>query len=134
MSKKDGDKQASNVPGWSWVVAAIGLALVLGAAGFFVYQAFAGDDTPAEIVIETGTVVENAGGYLVPIQVVNHGEEVASGLLVEGALMDGETTIETSSVTFDYVPVGSRRDGGLIFGEDPREYDLKVQARGYALP
>ena len=84
--------------------------------------------------IETGEIVNNAGGYLVPIEVTNLGGEVAAGLLVEGVLLDGDTVVETSSATFDYVPVGSLRHGGLIFREDPRAYELEVQARGYALP
>lgn len=132
--EKNGEKKASNIPNWSWLVAAVGLLLVAGTVGFFLYQAFTGDGSPAEIVIETDEVVRNTGGYLVPIRVINHGDEVAAGLLVEGALMDGETEVETSSVTFDYVPVGSVRRGGLIFREDPRGYELEVQARGYALP
>jgi uncharacterized protein (TIGR02588 family) len=132
--EKNGEKQAANIPGWSWVVAGFGLLLVAGTVAFFLYQAFTGGDAPAEIVIETGEVVSNAGGYLVPIEVTNHGDEVAAGLVVEGTLMDGETPVETSTMTFDYVPVGSIRNGDLIFREDPREYELEVQARGYALP
>ncbi len=134
MSKENGKKQAKNFTGWMWVVAGAGFLLVAATVGFFLYQAFTDNDAPAEIVIETGEIVNNAGGYLVPIEVTNLGGEVAAGLLVEGVLLDGDTVVETSSATFDYVPVGSLRHGGLIFREDPRAYELEVQARGYALP
>jgi uncharacterized protein (TIGR02588 family) len=134
MSNKTDEKHVSNFTGWMWAVAVSGFLLVAGTAGFFLYQAFTGDSAPAEIVIETGEVESTAGGYLVPIEVTNPGEEVASGLLVEGTLLEGDTAVETSSITFDYVPVGSGRRGSLIFREDPRQYELEVQARGYALP
>jgi len=134
MSTDNGKKQVKNFTGWMWIVAAAGFLLVAATVGFFLYQAFTDSGAPAEIVIETGEIVNNAGGYLVPIEVTNHGEEVAAGLLVEGVLLDGDTVVETSSVTFDYVPVGSLRHGGLIFREDPRAYELEVQARGYSLP
>lgn len=135
MKKSNNDeKQAKNFTGWTWAVAVAGFLIVIGTVSFFLYQAFTGSGAPAEIVIETGEIVSNSGGYLVPIEVTNHGEEVAAGLVVEGVLLDGDTAIETSSVTFDYVPVGSMRRGGLIFRKDPHSYELEVQARGYALP
>jgi uncharacterized protein (TIGR02588 family) len=137
MSNKTDEKSLSNFTGWMWAVAVAGFLLVAATAGFFLYQAYqavTGDSAPAEIVIETGEVERTAGGYLVPIEVTNPGEEVASGLLIEGTLLEGDTAVETSSVTFDYVPVGSGRRGSLIFREDPRQYELEVQARGYALP
>jgi hypothetical protein len=46
---------------WSWLVAAVGLVLVVGSAGFMLYQAFAGDSSPPELVIETDAVVPRAG-------------------------------------------------------------------------
>jgi uncharacterized protein (TIGR02588 family) len=134
QSGKRKEKQAPDIPGWSWAVAAVGLLLLAGTVAYFLYLAFTSEDAPAEIVIETGEVVENAGGYLVPIQVTNHGRQVAAALTVEGALMDGETMVETSSMVLDYVPIGSTRGGSLLFSRDPRQYDLEVQARGYALP
>lgn len=134
MSKSSNAKGVRNFTGWMWAVAGAGFLLVALTVGFFVYQALSRNDAPAEIVIETGEIVGTAGGFLLPIEVINHGREVAAGLLIEGALLDGETEVETSSVTFDYVPVGSTRRGRLLFREDPRQYEVEVQARGYALP
>ena len=88
-------------------MAVAGFLIVIGTVSFFLYQAFTGSGAPAEIVIETGEIVSNSGGYLVPIEVTNHGEEVAAGLGVGGILLDGETAGQTSSGTFDYVPAGS---------------------------
>jgi uncharacterized protein (TIGR02588 family) len=134
MSETTGVKEARHLTGWMWAVAVVGFVLVAGTIGFFIYQAATANGAPADIVIETGPIEMTDGGYLVPLEVSNHGEEVAAGLLVEGALLDGETEVEMSSFTFDYLAVGSTRHGRLIFAEDPREYELEVQARGYALP
>ena len=132
--KSDNKKQTHTRTGLMWAVAGAGGLLVALTVGFFLYQALTRDDGPAELVIATGEVVATAGGFLLPVEVSNHGREVAAGLLVEGTLLAGETAVESSSLTFDYVPVGSARRGRLLFRADPRQYELEVQARGYALP
>lgn len=134
MSKNSTNRQAPKRTPLIWAVAAAGLLLVGLTIGYFLYLALTRDNGPAEIAIETGEVVPTMGGYLLPLEVRNHGRQVAAGLLVEGTLLDGETEVEMSSVTLDYVPIGSVRHARLLFREDPRQYEVEVQARGYALP
>lgn len=134
MADQSGDEKTGDIPGWSWVFAAIGLVLTIGSAGFMLYQAFAGDTSPPELVIETDAVVPNGRGYLVPIQVTNHGGSVASGLVVEATLKKGSETVETSTITMGYVPAGSQRRAGFFFSRDPRKFDLQILAKGYVQP
>ena len=43
-------------------------------------------------------------------------------------------TIETSDITFDYVPGHAERKGGLFFRQDPRMHKLELRALGYQTP
>lgn len=128
-------KTADAIPVWSWLAAAVGMVLVLASTGFLLYEALAGDSSPPEFVIEeTDPVVPSGTGHLVRFRVVNRGGSPAAGLMVEGTLEEGATTVETSSLTIDYVPSHSARQGGLFFSEDPRKFDLKIRALGYMQP
>ena len=133
MAKREA-KEAAGIPSWSWVGAAVGVTLALGSAGFMLLNAFSNDSSLPEIRIETDSIVRNQGGFLVPIRVINAGESVAAGLLVEGVLEERGVTVETSTITLDYVPASSERRAGLIFKRDPRALDLRVQAKGYVEP
>lgn len=126
--------ETADIPSWSWVVAALGLMLVVGSAGFMLYRALAGDSSPPDFAIETVAVLPRGSNYLVQIRVANRGESVAAALVVEGELKEGAATVETSGITIGYVPAGSWRRAGLIFSRDPRKYDLQIQAKGYEQP
>ena len=128
------EKEAKHLPAWSWVLAAAGLALVTGSAGFMLYQAVAGESSPPELVVETESIVPSGSGHLVRFRVTNRGRSVAAHLTVEGTLKQGNETIEASTVTLDYVPSLSDRRGGLIFSKDPRGYALEIRATGYRDP
>jgi uncharacterized protein (TIGR02588 family) len=128
------DEQAGDISKWSWLVAAVGLVLIVGSAGFMLYRAFAGDSSPPDLVIETDSVVSTGAGYLVPIRVRNRGGSAAAGLIVEGVLKQRTTTVEASMVAMTYVPAGSQRRAGLIFSRDPQKFDLQVRAKGYEQP
>ena len=132
--RKPAEKNVGEIPIWSWVLASLGLALVAGSAGFLLYEAFAGDTSPPDLVIEAGDAVPGDGGYLVPIRVINRGGLAAAGVEVEGVLQSGNVTEETSSTTIDYVPAGSEREAGLLFRKDPREFKIEVQAKGFLYP
>lgn len=134
MVRRKSGKKVGDIPRWSWIAAGVGLALVLGSAGFMFYQGFTGDSSPPDLVIETGKVIPRGDRYLVPITVTNRGESAAAGLVLEGVLKAGGETIETSGITIDYVPSSSERKAGLFFSMDPRKFDLQVQARGFTQP
>ncbi|MDN5753024.1 MAG: hypothetical protein L0H15_07055 [Nitrosospira sp.] len=133
MVNRSRHKKTGDIPGWSWIFAAVGLVLTIGSAGFMLYQGFAGD-SPPELVIETDGVVPNGRGYLVQIRVTNRGGSVAAGLVVEAMLREGTATVETSTITMGYVPSGSQRRAGFFFSRDPRKFDLQILAKGYVQP
>lgn len=128
------DPEDAGLPGWSWAVAAAGLALVLGSAGVMLYQQFTADRSPPEIAIESESIVSHGSSFLVEIRISNRGGSAAAGLTVEGVLKDGSPMGETSTTTLDYVPANSERRAGLFFTKDPRKFELQLRALGYRDP
>lgn len=117
-----------------WVVAAASALLVLGAVGYLLYEALAEPLTPPAVEVTVEAVRAVGDGYLVEFEAQNRGRTTAAGLVVEGTLRRGAETVETASVTLDYVPAEGSRRGGLYFTEDPRAYALALRPTGYSRP
>jgi uncharacterized protein (TIGR02588 family) len=134
MTTKRAKKHEAAMPQWSWILAGFGAVLVAGAVGFMTYEAFFGDATPPRIEVAIDKVLPSGDRYLAMLSVTNHGGTAAAQVVVEGDLRAGDETLESSSVTLNYVPAGSRRRAGLLFQHDPRKYQLRVAPRGFELP
>lgn len=139
--KKEDEKENSSsrtnnqpIPFLEWLMAAIGLILAAGALGFIIYNAATGEHKPPILKVKHGSVEKIETGYLITFDVENIGNETAAEVLIEGKLTKGAEEIETSSVTFDYVPSQSKRTGGLYFNSDPRQAVLEIAAKGYQKP
>lgn len=117
-----------------WGIALVGLALVAGSIGFMLYQALAGDSSPPDVTVHADSILPTRSGYLVKFRAVNEGGSTAEGLTVEGALMSGAEIVESSNTVIEYVPAHSEREGGLFFTSDPRQYELRLRAKGYEKP
>jgi uncharacterized protein (TIGR02588 family) len=123
-----------DAPLWMWGIALLGLALVLGSIVFMLYEAAAGDSSPPDVAVRVDSILPTRNGFLVGIRVVNEGGSTAEGLTVEGELRRGAESVETSNTTIEYVPSHSEREGGLFFTSDPRQYELRLRAKGYEKP
>ena len=119
------------------VIGVVGIIFLLGIIVFLVYEAMQ-PSTPPAVTVAIERIVPAAGSYLVEIQATNAGESTAATVEVEGTLKASDDPdaepIETSTTTFDYIPSQSTRRGGLFFREDPNQYILEVQAKGYIEP
>jgi uncharacterized protein (TIGR02588 family) len=122
------------IPATEWVVAALGAVLVAATIGYLVWLALGRDEGPPDVRVAAEDVVALQDGWLVKFRAVNAGAQAAAQLLVEGALMGPEGVVETAEATIDYLPPRSEREGGLIFGEDPRRHELRLRAKGYVQP
>lgn len=116
------------------VTAAIGLALVIVAAGTIGYEALLGSSTPPDIDVEVVAVRPVTDGFLAEIRSVNRGGTTGAQVRIEGVLLDGGRPVEVSSTTFSYVPNHSHQSGGLFFRNDPARHRLEVRATGYEEP
>lgn len=119
---------------WEWVVAAVGLLLVVGSIAFMIYEGIWGDHSPPAVRIQLDSIGETENGYLVRFRASNSGGSTAEGLTIEGQLSNDDQSIETSETTLDYLPSHSERKGGLFFTRNPRDLQLSIRALGYEDP
>ncbi len=126
-----------------WVVAALGALLVFGSMAYLAYAAFGRDEAPPDVRLAVEEVRElpSGRGYLVKFRAHHEEREAAAELGVEGELRGlagggggGGGAVETSEATLDHLPARSSRAGGLFFSRDPRGFELRLRAKGYAEP
>src|SRR5688500_10913483 len=111
-------------------LAVLGLIFVLGSFAMLLRESFSAGRPVAEIAIRVDEIVPSTHGYLVSLKIDNAGDATAAALTVEGVLMRGDTAVETSLITVDYVAARSVRDAALFFSNDPRRRPLTVRPQG----
>lgn len=126
-------KQPWHVPAWEWAIAAVGALLVLGMTGFMTYRAMHVGSPVPDLHVQAQQVHAGSGDFVVELQVSNEGGG-ATNVAIEGELVNEGKLVESANVTLDYVPARSRRQAGLIFSADPRQYTLRLRATGYEPP
>jgi uncharacterized protein (TIGR02588 family) len=119
---------------WGWVIAVVGLVLVLATVGYLVRDAVFGSKTAPAPVASVKSVQSQGGRFLVEVQVHNAGHSTAAGLRLVGRLRQGATVVEEAETAFDYLPAGSTRRAGLFFAHDPAGYQLELGAESYQEP
>jgi uncharacterized protein (TIGR02588 family) len=136
MAKRsqNGFKPQSSSPA-EWVVAALGAAIVIVTVGYLLYFEFAGGPPHATISIIEHTVQYTTDSeYLVRFRIRNSGRATAAHVHVQGKLLQGDKTFESSDVTFDYVPGFSSRTGTLFFTHDPAKVQLQLRPVSFTEP
>lgn len=121
-------------PLWEWVMAGVGLLLLLASLGYLGWQAVAKPHTPPDPVIELLAVEPQSGRFVVRFRVHNRGTLTAEQLKVTGELKEGGKVVEESDTGFDFLPGESSREGGLFFARDPRTLQLELRPRSYQTP
>lgn len=117
-----------------WIVAAIGLILVLFSIGFLAYKGVTSKDSPPNLTVKVTSIEHLSNGYLVEFKVRNEGERPAASVVIEGKLSSGEKEIETKTTTINYIASESERNGGLFYTENPEQNNLEIKAIGYENP
>ncbi|MCC2634972.1 MAG: hypothetical protein K0S48_2858 [Ramlibacter sp.] len=116
-----------------WLVAAIGLALLLASIGYLLFDGNDGSQPPAPVV-RMLEIQPQPGRFLVRVQAVNESRTTAAAVRVEGTLKRGNEVVERGELEFDYLPGRSTREGGMFFATDPRGLQLELAARSYRAP
>ena len=134
-ANKQSNKGGKRIPALEWGSAALGLVILTVLFGFLAYEAVKSKDgTPPLMMVEVTDVVAYSDRFVVEVKVINRSRTTGAGVGIEGTLIEGATTVETSEATVDYVPGMSQRQGGLIFTRDPRDYRLELRVTGFELP
>jgi uncharacterized protein (TIGR02588 family) len=126
-------EQPPRISLWEWVAAAGAAAMVISMV-VTLFLAGRRGQTPPRLAITIHSIAASGPDFLVQFSVRNDGGQTAAQVIVEGELERGETSPETSSITFDYVPGGSVRRGGVLFRHDPRSGRLTLRPLGFREP
>lgn len=124
---------AHKTPLLEWAAGAVGLVIVLTSVSYLLYRGFEQKAAFPDLHVAVTGIRPQASGYLVTFMVNNRGGATAQNVKIIGRLR-GPAGEQSSEVTLDYVPAASRREGGLVFTEDPRRYPLTIRAEGYNRP
>ena len=118
-----------------WVVFVVGLALVLSALAYLVYDGATMSSDPPSIEVRLGSPEARAHNFIVPVTVTNHGDETAEGVAIE-VLMEGGGGGEPTrgELTIAFLPRRATREGFVTFQQDPRAARLNARVLGYEKP
>jgi uncharacterized protein (TIGR02588 family) len=116
------------------IAAMAGAVLAVATLGVIVWDGVTGGSAPATISVEAIATHAHEGGYVLEIRASNNGDRTATGIVVEGELLDGEEVAATSTTTFDFVPARSEHHGALFFPVDPQAHEIRLRAHGYSDP
>jgi uncharacterized protein (TIGR02588 family) len=116
-----------------WVSLVASALLILGLAGFLLYEAVQPDDPyiGAQVRPLLDQTRQEDGRYILPVEIRNPGQRTFRDLKVEVEYVSPEGKPETQDATLDYLGEGSRQRVYFYFDEDPRGLKAKAEARVY---
>jgi uncharacterized protein (TIGR02588 family) len=133
-SEQNQQSQSEQIPLAEWVVGLLGFLLVAATIIFLLYEGVQDEGKPPHLSISIRAIEAVDDHYLVRFRVQNNGDLTAAAVTIEGALKQGEETIEASDTSLTYVPAQSYREGGLFFTENPADFELELRPVGYEKP
>ncbi len=120
---------------FEWIVFAVGLMLVLATLSYLAYDAATITDAPPSIEVRVGEPLQRPHNFIVPITLINHGDQTAEGVLIEVVLESGGEEKERGELTVAFLPRRSTREGWVAFQTDPRTVErTKARVLGYGKP
>ena len=122
-------------PHWmEWVTGLVSALLIATLIGYVGWNALTEELKPPEFAIEATGMERVTGGYRITFDIENRANSTAAAVIVRGELLQGEESVETVDVTFDYVPGESQSSGAILFTTDPGSARLTLRAVGYTDP
>jgi uncharacterized protein (TIGR02588 family) len=117
-----------------WIVFAIGLVLVVFTLAYLIYAGLTFGETPPSLEVRIGTPEQQPHNFIVPVTVINHGDETAAGVHIEVVMESEGEEKARSELEIPFVPRRSIREGWVAFEADPRTAQLKARVLGYEKP
>ncbi len=128
MGNKDTSKN------WlEWLVTIISGILVLATFAFLTFQLIKNEQSPPNLSVSLGEVIEKDGGYSLRVSVKNQGTETAENIVIE-IYSNAKNSVERGQVRFQYLPGKSTVKGWVSFSEKPETNLLKSKVLGYVTP
>lgn len=129
--KQDSKKETNN---WlEQLVTIIASILVIFTFVFLIYHLINDKETPADIVVSFGEVIEKSGGFSIKLSVENQGTETAKDVTIEITTTE-DSVAEKGQVSFQYIPGESTVKGWVNFKKKPNPQSLESHVLGYSIP
>jgi uncharacterized protein (TIGR02588 family) len=119
---------------FEWIVFALGLILVSSTLVYLIYAGASMGHEPPSLEVRLGTPEQRQFNFIVPVTVVNHGDETAEGVRIEVVMESGGEVKARGEFDVPFVPRHATREGWVTFEQDPRTAQLKARVRGYQRP
>lgn len=122
---------------WNWLERSVFTAscvLVTGVVVSLAVDTWTMKDSPPDLSITLGPPLRGAGGWRVPVTVLNEGDTAAEQVHVEVVSGEPGPGREHAELSLDYVPRGSRRRAWVTFHQEPAREHLWARPLGYAQP
>jgi uncharacterized protein (TIGR02588 family) len=117
-----------------WVVFALALILVSSTLSYLIYAGVSMGHEPPSIEVRLGTPEQRQFNFIVPVTVVNHGDETAEGVKIEVVMESGGEEKARGELDIVFLPRHATREGWVTFEQDPRTAQLKARVLGYQKP
>ena len=117
-----------------WIVFAVGLILVSYTLGHLIFAGASMGSEPPSIEVRLGTPEQRQFNFVVPVKVINHGDETAEGVSIEVVMEAGGEEKERGELDVAFLPRHATREGWVTFEQDPRAARLKARVLGYQKP
>jgi len=117
-----------------WSVFASGLILVSCTLGYLIYTGVSMGDEPPNVEVRLGTPEQRQFNFIVPVTVINHGDQTAEGVRIEVVMKSGGQEKARGELDVAFLPRHATREGWVTFEEDPRTAQLKARVLGYQKP
>ena len=120
---------------FEWIIFGVGLVLVLATLLYLAYDAVTITDAPPSIEVRAGSPEQRPHNFIVPVTLINHGDQTAEGVQVEVVLESGGAEKERGEFAVAFLPRRSTREGWVAFQTDPRTVErIKARVTGYEKP
>ena len=117
-----------------WIVFAMGSLVVAFTLAYLTYAGVTVGDSPPSIEVRLGIPAQQSYNFIVPVTVINHGDETAAGVHIEVVMESGGEEKARGQLEIPFVPRRSTREGWVAFEQDPRSAQLNARVLGYEKP
>ena len=131
----DEAQQGSRKNWLEWSVFLVSAVLVVGVVGYLAYSAATLGDSPPDVRVRLGAVVQQGDKFIIPVEATNHGDSMAESVQIEVRLETSDMVREEAALTIAFIPRRATREGWVTFDHDPRAgVKLSARAVGYEKP